>query len=332
MENQCGKRSTESQRANTVDAPHVIKLSIIIPAIGEQADIDATLLSVLENLPAECEVILACRTSYQDPYDLQDEIHFVEVDNKASVLDLINAGIRASEGDIVHWILPGVVATPGWTDAATERFERDDDTTCVSPLLVRGTAPDVIVAAGLIYRSAGIRKVVGRGKKIHAWNAQEREIHGATINSGFCRRDTFCLLGGFSNRFEPTTADVDFAIRLEEHGTSVTESNSVLIAHRDDDARPSFRNARSLEKLFWKHYPNRGRTFARVLHAFHAIFSSLMLFPRTSAISTFVGRRIGRIEAIRATYDDASWPTDDSVTLPLRPSEPNTSLLLRRAA
>ena len=41
-----------------------MKLTIVIPAIGNQSDIDDTLVSVLENRPASCAVLLAHPVSY----------------------------------------------------------------------------------------------------------------------------------------------------------------------------------------------------------------------------------------------------------------------------
>ena len=66
-------------------------LSIIIPAAGPQVSIDDTLLSVLENRPEDCEVILAHPEGYVDPYDLADEVQMISAPTH-SLLGLWNAG------------------------------------------------------------------------------------------------------------------------------------------------------------------------------------------------------------------------------------------------
>ena len=55
----------------------VPRLSIIIPCLGGGAEFDGTLVSVLQNRPADCEVIVAHTDDYGDPYALRGEVEFV---------------------------------------------------------------------------------------------------------------------------------------------------------------------------------------------------------------------------------------------------------------
>ena len=51
------------------------RLSIIIPALGNSARLESTLVSVLENRPLDCDIIVVHTGEYNDPYDLAGEIH-----------------------------------------------------------------------------------------------------------------------------------------------------------------------------------------------------------------------------------------------------------------
>ena len=54
----------------------VPRLSIVIPALASVEALERTLVSVLEKRPADCEIIVVLNTSYDDPYQLTDEVHF----------------------------------------------------------------------------------------------------------------------------------------------------------------------------------------------------------------------------------------------------------------
>ena len=53
------------------------QLSIVVPVHGDAAAFESTLISVLENQPAASEVIVAHDGSYDDPFDLGEEVRFV---------------------------------------------------------------------------------------------------------------------------------------------------------------------------------------------------------------------------------------------------------------
>jgi len=56
----------------------VPRLSIVIPCLGGAAEFDATLVSVLQHRPADCEVLVIHNEPYDDPYALGHEVRFVE--------------------------------------------------------------------------------------------------------------------------------------------------------------------------------------------------------------------------------------------------------------
>ena len=57
----------------------VPRLAIVISAIGSIESLEGTLVSVLENRPADCEILVVLNRPYSDPYDLQGEVRFVAI-------------------------------------------------------------------------------------------------------------------------------------------------------------------------------------------------------------------------------------------------------------
>ena len=53
------------------------RLSIVIPA-ADTAALEETLVSVLENRPADCEIIAALAVPYADPWNIGEEVRFMQ--------------------------------------------------------------------------------------------------------------------------------------------------------------------------------------------------------------------------------------------------------------
>src|SRR5947207_15332600 len=95
----------------------VPRLSIIIPCLGGAAEFDGTLVSVLQNRPADCEVLVAHSEPYSDPYALRGEVYFVE-SPAGSIVELLNAALDATSGEVVHIVGCGIEATEAWAEGA----------------------------------------------------------------------------------------------------------------------------------------------------------------------------------------------------------------------
>src|SRR5438034_11152759 len=79
----------------------VPRLPIIIPCLGGAAELDGTLVSVLQNRPADCEVLVAHTEPYDDPYSLRSEVSFFHTP-AASLVELLNAALEATTGEVIH--------------------------------------------------------------------------------------------------------------------------------------------------------------------------------------------------------------------------------------
>ena len=125
--------------------PSIPRLSIVIPIGSDLAAFENTLISVLENRPAGCEVLVAEDGGYDDPFDLGDEVRFV-VGASSNLIDLVAAAAASSRGRFVHVLADGIQATHGWIDGAIEKFEHYD-AAVVAPV-IRHSKTNRIVAAG----------------------------------------------------------------------------------------------------------------------------------------------------------------------------------------
>ena len=129
---------------------------------GRPAEFDGTLVSVLQNRPADCEVIVAHTDHYDDPYALRGEVHFLHA-QAASIVELLNIALDQTTGDVVHIIGCGLEVREGWTTAALQHFD-DPDVACVSPIV--NDESGTLVAAGIRCSLAGTRRVIADSRVV----------------------------------------------------------------------------------------------------------------------------------------------------------------------
>ncbi|MDA8744011.1 glycosyltransferase family 2 protein [Rubripirellula amarantea] len=201
----------------------VPRLSIVVPLLGDSTRFESTLISVLENRPEHCEVIVCHDGSYDDPFDLCDEVRFA-VASSDQLLDLVHAGARAAHGRFVHVIGDALQATLGWADAAIEKFEHFD---CGSVMpVIRNASSDKIIAAGWQDASDRLCKPVGQGKKDASKTGVK--VAGAYINGSFWRRDLLRSLHDAVSTTSVTEATVAYEYLSRKSGwrcVVATQSN-----------------------------------------------------------------------------------------------------------
>ena len=164
--------------------PPIPRLSIVIPIGRDIAAFESTLISVLEN-PVDGSEILVCHDgSYQDPFELGDEIRFVIADSE-NPLELISAGASQARGRFVHVLSDGLRATSGWIDEALEEFEVYD---CgiVTPV-IRHETDNTVVSAGWSDSVAGLCKSANQGQ--HSVEKSKSRRAGAYLQGSFWRRE-----------------------------------------------------------------------------------------------------------------------------------------------
>jgi hypothetical protein len=261
----------------------VPRLAIVVSALGSIESLEGTLVSVLENRPADCEILVVLNEPYADPYDLKDEVQFVWEGRASS----INRALAATRAPFVHLLASGCQVIEGWAEAALARFG-DRRVGSVAPLAWDAARQDRIFAAGVGYCAWGRRYLVGQGLEALDDDVQ-RSIVGPGRFAAFYRKAALDFVGGLSARLEPQQADADLGIMLRRAGFSVAieARANVLASHEADPAAGALHQAISEERLFWRNVATSGDVLA---HAGMITLELVRSFPRPRMLAQFAGR------------------------------------------
>lgn len=283
------------------------RLSIVIPAVTGAEALEETLLSVLENRPENCEVIVALACEYDDPWNLRDEVTFVRAPEAASTIGCVNLGISSASGDVIHLLSAGWKATPGWTDVALERFA-DPAIAAVIPLAVASEDNDRVVATGISYTRGGRRRlrvpaasrssVTAVSLGIAALNRPKRgQVVGPTIDAGFWRAETLATAGpGFAACCGATMADADLAVAIDAAGGETLLEPAALVIS-GPKAKPASRFSEGLhaERLFWRSVAGRSLLPLLVAHLVAVLRHAAVALP-LGTVPMLIGRLIAAMQ------------------------------------
>ncbi len=282
------------------------RLSIIVPFFGDTEPFEDTLASVLQNRPDDCEVLVIHRGLYEDPYELEGEVQFIEISMDAKLVEAVNAGFSAASGEVVHVLRAGVLAKEGWAEPALEWFD-DPLIGAVSPIVLQANDEGRILSAGLRYTFGGRRILNGLGKTVkRARRLLRRRTIGPTLAAGFYRRSLIDALGGLCPTAGSRFSDVDMALCLKalEYGSAVEPASVVVADAVDNVAVEGFRSGRCAERVFWRHAGTSGWLCSLFFHPFAVIGSLLAGWKRPGTYASLMGRAIGIIQAIFCRGED----------------------------
>jgi hypothetical protein len=290
----------------------VSRLTIIIPAFGRQEDLDDTLVSVLENRPPDCEVLVPHGPAYRDPYDLSDEIRFVPT-RRQELISLIRAGLGASQTPLVHFLQCGFRATPAWTDPVIQRFAADVSLAAIAPRVQLTSERKMDALRGIRYHRGGTRRDVRiaepSSSRSHASNLWE----GPSLQAGFFRRCALDSIGGLDPHLGTFYCDVDAIVKLRRAGWRFDHESDSLIVGPETHRPRGFRIGREAEWLFWRHWRALGRVASLRDHAWITAIESLQSFPRVASFTTICGRFFGLLEcAVARRHRWIPTPSDES--------------------
>jgi GT2 family glycosyltransferase len=281
----------------------VPELSIIIPVVGQQQDFENTLISVLENRPHDCEIIVVCDERYDDPYALGDEVTFVEARREAGLVERLALGVGESRAELVHLLGDGSRVTAGWTTAALAHFRRPRVATVI-PIVVDQRRPSRSVAAGAELTAGGRRRLHRRLPR-RAKSAHETTL-AAPLVAAFLRKSAYQLVGGLDATVGDALADVDLGARLRHAGyLSVIEPESRLshdgplsstVPAESQGRAESL--GRQQERLFWRNAPTFGWGRALRRHPL-AVAWRLLQRPLPWHVAEQLGGRVAALADLR---------------------------------
>ncbi len=224
-----------------------VRISIVVPYLGNDAAFEESLVSVLENRPGDAEICVVHDGTYCDPFDLGDEVRFVTAPG-ADLPTLIASAAAVARGRVVHLIGDGVRATHGWTEAALYQFEQEE-TAVVAPL-VRASLEGPITAAGWTDAAVGVTAPLGAGKTALGRRDQAR-IRGAFLTASFWRTEELLAVTSAMSTSDRVAAEFAWCRLLTTAGwrCRLAEDSLVLADSGSLVARPSFSRGMTLRGL-----------------------------------------------------------------------------------
>ena len=275
------------------------RLTIVIPALGHVDSFETTILSVLENRPAHCEILVPQCGDYPDPYNLSDEVHFIEQPAAASGSELIDVALQAAQGDVVHLLGAGATVTPGWTDTPLERFS-DRLLGSVCPLLL-SVDETRIAALGVGYSAGGHRSLVAHGKKFLEKRIPKAKPIGPSLLAGFYCRQAIEEVGSWQSPVGDDLADIDLALSLSALGwtTAVDTQSRIHFDTSTLQQERSFRQAWNAERLFWRHAATVGWAKSLLCHPMTVAWESIGSLPQATALTQPLARMLAAVELPR---------------------------------
>jgi GT2 family glycosyltransferase len=273
----------------------VPRLTILIADTGGAGPLETTLASVLQFRPVSCEVVVVHRGKYEDPYGLSSEVHFISGPPRANTVDLLNVGIEAARGEVVHLLAPGVEVEENWTVAAM-RYFHDPLVSSVGPIVHDLENRDSILAAGLGFTAGGGRVV---------WSSPPHpgELVGPPLAAALYRRRVLQALGGLDRELSISLVDIDLALCCEELGfrTVVEPASRVYATNRLLRTDSGFWQGQAAERLFWRHMKHRGSMSSWLAHPFSIAAECLREAPSPAAVTSLLGRVVGSLHSEGAT-------------------------------
>ncbi len=299
----------------------VLRLSILVPLMGNLKRLEDTLVSVLENQPERSEVVVVLNQPYDDPYELRGEVKFVEAPQGADLVDCFACGLAASNAPIVHTIASGFEATPGWADAALARFAAAE-VAAVAPVVVDRDNPDRILSAGLRWTSAGSIGRIAAGGRLDRFAASDHNLCGPELALAFYRRSALDAVESLQNCGSDLATAIDLALAIRKAGycavqepACVTMATCGLIA-----SGAAWREGLASERLFRCQDAVAGWKRSWAAHAALLAMECLQIPLRPSNLLRLAGRfcaalGLGSSRAV-AIGQKAAWTQTEAVIRP----------------
>lgn len=222
------------------------RLSLVVPHEGDGDAFENSLVSVLQHRPCDCEVIVTHDGTYDDPFDLDDEVLFLDTATRSPVRQIAQAA-GVAHGRFVQVIGQGQTVAAGWTDAALSEFEHHDAGVIVP--VVRDADDHVICHVGFRCSSASACLAVGFGEtdvsRTHA-----RTIDGGFLSSAFWRRDLLRSMAGTYRGDDWIESSLVYALAARAAGwRCLAAKDSVVYCADDDTIDRVGRNHRRLQAI-----------------------------------------------------------------------------------
>jgi hypothetical protein len=159
------------------------RLSIVIPFQFDESSFEQTLLSVLEDRPADTQIVVAHNGTYRDPFDLGDEVEFATA-RSSNLVDLVRDAFPATSAPVVQLLATGMTMGASDAEIALQAFEASD-VGAVSPVTECG-ASGKFVHAGWADVPGRLAEPIDDSQSLSELDADS--LHGGYLYNSFFRR------------------------------------------------------------------------------------------------------------------------------------------------
>jgi len=193
-----------------------MKLSFVIPAYNEAANIGKCIESILRELDGkhyEAEIIAVNNASTDGTAEIAGRHPGVMVvyEERKGITFARQAGLAKSSGDLIANVDADTMLTPRWLEVVFEEFSKDPRLVCLSGPFIYYDAPRTVRFWTRLFYIAGFganlvtRFVLRAGSMVQGGNF-------------VCRRQALRQVGGFDTTIEFYGEDTDIAQRLHRVG------------------------------------------------------------------------------------------------------------------
>lgn len=219
-----------------VDSGPALRVSIVVLTYNSEAVIDACLHS-LAPLAGRAEIIAVDNAS-GDATRAAVMRHvppatFIPNAENRGCAGGNNVGWRASGGDLVVFVNPDVVVTPGWLDPLVAAFESDPALGIAGSKLLYPESATIQHAGGILYPN-GMVDHIGNGEEDVGQFDEVDEVDYVTGASMAVRRRVLEDLGGFDEDFNPAYfEETDLCWRARRAGWKVRMVPASVAFHHE---------------------------------------------------------------------------------------------------
>lgn len=218
----------------------MLKVSIVIPSVDNARRLETTLISLLENRPSECEIVVPHSGYYDDPYDIAEEVRLIEVPAARNEVELLAVAWSMCRAPVVHTLAAGATVDAGWLEESLACFQR----------------PEVVAVAPQVHYSDSSEPVQGVFADDFGMRAGSTAatMQAPMLQAGFYRYALLAAVGGFSTRMEQY-ADLDIGLWIAEAGGAceVATSSHVHLNEPNDLGRVTAERIRLAKTLQLRH-------------------------------------------------------------------------------
>jgi GT2 family glycosyltransferase len=296
-------------------------LSIVIPTQRRVDLLTKCLASVTRHAPKGTQIVVVDDGSPSGKAGNAarqfDGVQVVRQQGSSGFASAANAGIRASQGDIIELLNDDTEVTAGWAEAAMKAFA-DPALGAVAPLVLQWPTGQIIDSAGDCYYEGGIAGKRGHGETLSEKWLQGGFVFGASAAAAFYRRSALDKVGLFPEEFGSYFEDVDLSFRLQRGGYRIWYEPASRVLHHGGathgytDDWVLQQQSRNEELVFWRNVP--GSILWRAVPKHLAVLAGKALRRwREGTLGPFLLgrlqalRRVANVRRYRASMHDSSF-------------------------